>query len=323
MNEEIYLTTTEEIQNLIYTIRGKQVMLDSDVASLYHYETKFINLAVKRNKERFPEEFCFQLTESELENLRSQIAPSNSKSENNWLQFATSSTKEETQRVTSSLQDENNKHRGKKYLPYVFTEQGIAMLSGVLRNKIAVQVSVNIMNAFVKMRHFLKDNGQLFERVTTLEYQQIENNKKFDLVFDKLQEKQIENQRIFYDGQIYDAYSLIIDIIKRAESKITIIDNYIDDSVLKMLSKKKENVEVVILSSNKSNIQNIDIQKFNKQYPTLKVAKTDKFHDRFIILDEKELYHIGASIKDLGKKCFAINRIENNDITKVIEKYIS
>ena len=323
MNEEIYLTTTEEIQNLIYTIRGKQVMLDSDVASLYHYETKFINLAVKRNKERFPEEFCFQLTESELENLRSQIAPSNSKSENNWLQFATSSTKEETQRVTSSLQDENNKHRGKKYLPYVFTEQGIAMLSGVLRNKIAVQVSVNIMNAFVKMRHFLKDNGQLFERVTTLEYQQIENNKKFDLVFDKLQEKQIENQRIFYDGQIYDAYSLIIDIIKRAESKITIIDNYIDDSVLKMLSKKKENVEVVILTSNKCNIQNIDIQKFNKQYPTLKVARTNKFHDRFIILDEKELYHIGASIKDLGKKCFAINRIENNDITKVIEKYIS
>ena len=323
MNEEINLTTTEEIQNLIYTIRGKQVMLDSDVASLYHYETKFINLAVKRNKERFPEEFCFKLTESELENLRSQIAPSNSKSENNWLQFATSSTKEETQRVTSSLQDENNRHRGKKYLPYVFTEQGIAMLSGVLRNKIAVQVSVNIMNAFVKMRHFLKDNGQLFERVTTLEYQQIENNKKFDLVFDKLQEKQIENQRIFYDGQIYDAYSLIIDIIKRAESKITIIDNYIYDSVLKMLSKKKENVEVVILTSNKCNIQNIDIQKFNKQYPTLKVAKTDKFHDRFIILDEKELYHIGASIKDLGKKCFAINRIENNDITKVIEKYIS
>ena len=173
------------------------------------------------------------------------------------------------------------------------------------------------------MRHYLRGNGQLFERVTTLEYQQIENNKKFDLVFDKLQEKQIENQRIFYDGQIYDAYSLIIDIIKRAESKITIIDNYIDDSVLKMLSKKKENVEVVILTSNKCNIQNIDIQKFNKQYPTLKVAKIDKFHDRFIILDEKELYHIGASIKDLGKKCFAINRIENNDITKVIENYIS
>ena len=291
MNEELNLTTTEEIQNLIYTIRGKQVMIDSDVANLYHTETRAINQALKRNIDRFPEDFCFQLTEDEMENMRSQFV----------IAYK----------------------RNNRYLPYVFTEQGIIMLSSLLKSEIAIKVSVKIVEAFVRMRHYLRDNGQLFERVTTLEYQQIENNKKFNLVFDKLQEKQIENQRIFYDGQIYDAYSLIIDIIKRAESKITIIDNYIDDSVLKMLSKKKENVEVVILSSNKSNIQNIDIQKFNKQYPTLKVAKTDKFHDRFIILDEKELYHIGASIKDLGKKCFAINRIENNDITKVIEKYIS
>ena len=291
MNKELNLTTTEEIQNLIYNIRGKQVMLDSDVANLYHTETRVINQALKRNIDRFPEEFCFQLTEDEMENMRSQFV----------IAYK----------------------RNNRYLPYVFTEQGIIMLSSLLKSEIAIKVSVKIVEAFVKMRHFLKDNGELFERVTTLEYQQIENNKKFDLIFDKLQEKQIENQRIFYDGQIYDAYSLIIDIIKRAESKITIIDNYIDDSVLKMLSKKKENVEVVILSSNKSNIQNIDIQKFNKQYPTLKVARTNKFHDRFIILDEKELYHIGASIKDLGKKCFAINRIENNDITKVIEKYIS
>ena len=291
MNEELNLTTTEEIQNLIYTIRGKNVMIDSDVANLYHTETRAINQALKRNIDRFPEDFCFQLTEDEMENMRSQFV----------IAYK----------------------RNNRYLPYVFTEQGIIMLSSLLKSEIAIKVSVKIVEAFVRMRHYLRDNGQLFERVTTLEYQQIENNKKFDLVFDKLQEKQIENQRIFYDGQIYDAYSLIIDIIKRAESKITIIDNYIDDSVLKMLSKKKENVEVVILTSNKCNIQNIDIQKFNKQYPTLKVAKTDKFHDRFIILDEKELYHIGASIKDLGKKCFAINRIENNDITKVIEKYIS
>ena len=291
MNEELNLTTTEEIQNLIYTIRGKNVMIDSDVANLYHTETRAINQALKRNIDRFPEDFCFQLTEDEMENMRSQFV----------IAYK----------------------RNNRYLPYVFTEQGIIMLSSLLKSEIAIKVSVKIVEAFVRMRHYLRDNGQLFERVTTLEYQQIENNKKFDLVFDKLQEKQIENQRIFYDGQIYDAYSLIIDIIKRAESKITIIDNYIDDSVLKMLSKKKENVEVVILTSNKCNIQNIDIQKFNKQYPTLKVAKTDKFHDRFIILDEKELYHIGASIKDLGKKCFAINRIENNDITKIIEKYIS
>lgn len=295
MEEELELATIEEIQGMIYTIRGKQVMLDSDVANLYHYETKKINQAVKRNIERFPEGFCFQLTESELENLRSQF-------------------------VTSSLGTGN--YGGRRYLPYVFTEQGIAMLAPLLKNKIAVQVSINIMNAFVIMRYFLKENGQVFERLTSVEYRLIEHDKKFDIVFDKLQEKQIENQRIFFDGQIYDAYSLIIDIIKKANNKITIIDNYVDDSILEMLSKKKDNVEVVILTSNKSNIKNIDIQKFNKQYPTLKVAKTDKFHDRFIILDEKEMYHLGASIKDLGKKCFGINKIENDDIIETLLRTI-
>ena len=295
MEEELELTTAEDIQNLIYTVRGKQVMLDSDVANLYHYETKKINQAVKRNIERFPEGFCFQLTESELENLRSQF-------------------------VTSSLGTGN--YGGRRYLPYVFTEQGIAMLAPLLKNKIAVQVSINIMNAFVIMRHFLKENGQVFERLTSVEYRLIEHDKKFDIVFDKLQEKQIENQRIFFNGQIYDAYSLIIDIIKKANNKITIIDNYVDDSILEMLSKKKDNVEVVILTSNRSNIKNIDIQKFNKQYPTLKVAKTDKFHDRFIILDEKEMYHLGASIKDLGKKCFGINKIENDDIIETLLRTI-
>ena len=295
MEEELELATIEEIQGMIYTIKGKQVMIDSDVANLYHYETKKINQAVKRNIERFPEGFCFQLTESELENLRSQF-------------------------VTSSLGTGN--YGGRRYLPYVFTEQGIAMLAPLLKNKIAVQVSINIMNAFVIMRHFLKENGQVFERLTSVEYKLIEHDKKFDIVFDKLQEKQIENQRIFFDGQIYDAYSLIIDIIKKSNYKITIIDNYVDDSILEMLSKKKDNVEVVILTSNKSNIKNIDIQKFNKQYPTLKVAKTDKFHDRFIILDEKEMYHLGASIKDLGKKCFGINKIENDDIIETLLRTI-
>ena len=250
MNEYLELVKTEEIENLIYTIRGKQVMLDSDVANLYHYETKRINEVVNRNKQRFPERFCFQLTENEIKSLRSQFATLN----------------------------KNGRGQHRKYLPYVFTEQGISMLAPLLKNEIAVQVSINIMDAFVKMRYFLKDNGQIF-----------------------------------------DAYSLIIEIIKKAEYKITIIDNYVDDSILEMFSKKKNNVEVVILTSNKSNIKNIDIQKFNKQYPMLKVAKTDKFHDRFIILDEKELYHVGASIKDLGKKCFAINKIENEDVIEVIK----
>ena len=296
MNEDFNLTTTEEIQNLIYTIRGKQVMLDSDVARLYHTETKKINQAVKRNIERFPEDFCFSLNLNEFRNLKSQF-------------------------VTSSL-DGKNEYGGRRKLPIVFTEQGIAMLSGLLRNDIAVQVSINIMNAFVKMRHFLNENGKVFERMTSMEYKLLEHDKKFDIVFDKSQEKQIEKQQIFFDGQIYDAYSLIIEIIKKAQNKITIIDNYIDDSILKMLSKKQDNVNVILLTSNKSNIQNIDIQKFNKQYPTIKLAHTNAFHDRFIIIDEKELYHLGASIKDLGKKCFAINKIENEKIIKVMKNVI-
>ena len=288
--------SNEEIKYLIYTIRGKQVMLDSDVAMLYHYETKKINQAVKRNIERFPERFCFQLTEEELEIMWSQIV------------------------TTSKLED--NKYRSKKYLPYVFTEQGIAMLSGILKNEIAVQVSIKIMDAFVEMRKFINTNKTLFEKVINIENKMdkkfIEQDKKFDIIFDQLQLEENIKQRIFFQGQIYDAYSLIVDIIKKASKKILIIDNYVDDSILKMLTKKKNNVEVVILTSNKSNIQNIDIQKFNKEYPLLKVAKTNKFHDRFIVIDDKEMYHLGASIKDLGKKCFGINKIEDIEIIKQI-----
>ena len=288
--------SNEEIKYLIYTIRGKQVMLDSDVAMLYHYETKKINQAVKRNIERFPERFCFQLTEEELEIMWSQIV------------------------TTSKLED--NKYRSKKYLPYVFTEQGIAMLSGILKSEIAVQVSIKIMDAFVEMRKFMNINKSLFEKVVSIENKMdkkfIEQDKKFDIIFDQLQLEENIKQRIFFQGQIYDAYSLIVDIIKKASKKILIIDNYVDDSILKMLTKKKNDVEVVILTSNKSNIQNIDIQKFNKEYPLLKVAKTNKFHDRFIVIDNKEMYHLGASIKDLGKKCFGINKIEDIEIIKQI-----
>jgi len=305
---------SEDIKNLIYTIRGKQVMLDSDVAMLYHYETKKVNQAVKRNIDRFPERFCFQLTEEEFSNLRSQIVTLNQNTvhegnENSSLRLQIANLNENTGR---------GKHR--KYLPYVFTEQGIAMLSGLLKNDIAIQVSINIMDAFVEMRKFLMLNGQVFERLTNVEYKLLEHDKKFDKVFNQLLQEENIKQRVFFEGQIYDAYSIIIDIIKKANKKMLIIDNYIDDSVLKMLTKKKNNVEVVILTSDKSNIQNIDIQKFNKEYPILKLAKTNKFHDRFIIIDNKEMYHLGASIKDLGKKCFGINKIEDMEILrKIIE----
>lgn len=192
------------------------------------------------------------------------------------------------------------------------------MLSGLLKNDIAVQVSINIMNTFVEMRKFLIQNWQIFERLTNIEYKLLEHDKKFNEVFNQLQVEENIKQKIFFEGQIYDAYSLIIDIIKKANKKILIIDNYIDDSVLKMLTKKNNNVEVVILTSDKSNIQQIDIQKFNKEYPILKVAKTNKFHDRFIIIDNEEMYHLGASIKDLGKKCFGINKIEDVEIMEKI-----
>ena len=193
------------------------------------------------------------------------------------------------------------------------------MLSGLLKNDIAVQVSIHIMDAFVEMRKFLMINGQVFERLTNVEYKLQEYDKKFNEIFNQLQLEDNIKQRIFFDGQIWDSYSLIIDIIKKANNKILIIDNYIDDSILKMLAKKNSNVEVVILTSDKSNIDNLDIKKFNKEYPILKVAKTNKFHDRFIVIDNKEMYHLGASIKDLGKKCFAINKIEDMEI---IEKFI-
>lgn len=303
--------TNEDIKNLIYTIRGKQVMLDSDVAMLYHYPTKRINETVNRNKQRFPENFCFQLTDEEYEALRCKNVTLN--------QDTVQENIDNSLRSQIATLNENigrGKHR--KYLPYAFTEQGIAMLSGLLKNDIAIQVSINIMNAFVEMRKFLMINGQVFERLTNVEYQLQEHNKKFDEVFNQLQLEENIKQRIFFNGQIYDAYSIIVDIIKKANNKILIIDNYIDDSVLKMLAKKKNNVEVVILTSNKSNIENLDIKKFNKEYPILKVAKTNKFHDRFIIIDGKEMYHLGASIKDLGKKCFGINKIEDVEIIKKI-----
>lgn len=287
--------SNEEIKSLIYTIRGKQVMLDSDVASLYQYETKNINKAMKRNIERFPEDFCFQLTKEELDKM--------------WFQNGTTSIN-------------NIKYRSEKYLPYAYTEQGIAMLAGVLKNEIAVKVSISIIRAFIEMRKFITTNRQVFERLTNVEYKLLEHDKKFDKIFNELQEKEEIKQKIFFEGQIYDAYSLIIDIIKKANKKIIIIDNYIDDSILKMLTKKNKNVEVIIITSNKSNIQNIDIKKFNKEYPSLKVAKTDKFHDRFILLDNKEMYHLGASIKDLGKKCFAISKVENKEIIELIKKVI-
>lgn len=285
----------DNIKNLIYTIRGRQVMLDSDVAKLYHYETRRINEAVRRNIERFPEDFCFKLTDEEYKILKSQIA-------------------------TSNVKDNIHMRGGKQKIPFVFTEKGIIMLSGLLKSEVAVEVSVKIVEAFIRLRNFVNSNINLLERVITIE-NKIDSkfndyDKKFEEVFNELQQdkKSEFKQKVFFKGQIYDAYDLIIDIIKMAKGKIVIIDNYIDDTILKMLQKKNKNVEVFIITSHKCNLTKLDVKKFNQQYPILKIAKTDRIHDRFIMIDNKELYHCGASLKDLGKKCFAINKIIDTGI---------
>jgi len=282
----------ENIKNLIYNVRGKQVMLDSDVASLYEYSTKNINKAMKRNLDRFPEDFCFQLSVDEFENLRFQFGTLNRKI--------------------------NNGDVVRKYLPYVYTEQGIAMLSGILKNEIAIQVSINIMRAFVEMRKFILANGQIFERLTKVECKLLEHDKKFDEVFNQLQNNDSIKQRVFFEGQVYDAFSLFIDIIRKAEKEIILIDNYIDIETLNILSKKNSNVNVIIYTKQNTKLSSRDINKFNSQYPKLEIKYTDKFHDRFLILDKKIIYHIGASIKDAGKKCFGITLIKYDAIIKDI-----
>ena len=282
-------STEERIENLIHYVRGQQVMIDSDLALLYNVETKRLNESVKRNAKRFPESFCFQLTEDEYADLRSQFATSNTEN-------------------TSSK-------GGRRYLPYVFTEQGIAMLSAVLRSDEAIQVSVNIMNAFVKMRRFLAENALMFDKLNSLELKQLEyqkeSNEKFDQIFAYISEHEEVGQKIFFDGQIYDAFSLLVSLVGKAEKSIVLIDNYVDVGTLNILAKKKDGVDVTIYTVRRTRLASQDIANFNSQYPTLTVNYTGVFHDRFLIIDEETAYHIGASIKDAGKKCFGISRIED------------
>ena len=274
-----------QIEPLIRTIRGQQVLLDSDLAILYGVETKRLNEQVKRNIERFPDDFMFQLTKVELINLKSQIA-------------------------TSS-------HGGVRYLPYAFTENGIAMLSSVLRSPIAIQVNIRIMRAFTAMRQFIASNAQIFQRLDVMEQNQLaivahqtETDHKLEEVFRRLDSGNVQpHQGIFYDGQIFDAYTFINDRIREATTRIILIDNYIDDSVLTILSKRADKVAATIYTKKPSAQLQLDIQKHNAQYPPISVVEFDRSHDRFLCIDET-VYHLGASIKDLGKKWFAFNRME-------------
>ncbi len=277
------IITRQEIENRIYTIRGQQVMLDSDLERIYQVETKVFNQAVKRNTERFTESFRFQLTQEEFDtvNLRSQI-------------------------VTSSLN-----YGGRRYQPYVFSEQGIAMLSAVLRSDIAIKVSIEIMNAFVEMRKILVDNAALFHRLDKIELKQIDADQKFEEIFKALETGKLHSEKgIFYDGQIFDSYAFVSDIIRSGQSSIILIDNYVDDTVLTLLGKRNDNVSATIYTKSVSNQLRLDVQRYNSQYAPVEVKIFSDSHDRFLIIDNIELYHIGASLKDLGKKWFAFSKMD-------------
>lgn len=302
-----HLLKNEEIQNKIYIIRGFQVMIDSDLAELYQVETKYLNRAVKRNIERFPKTFRFQLTKEETELLQTQIATGS----NNNLKFqnGTSKPDDSLRFQNDTLENRRGKHR--KYLPYAFTEQGVAMLSAVLRSETAVKVSIRIMEAFVAMRRFMLTNAQIFQRLDTLEVKQIETDKKVDQVLSAIEMKKVEpRQGIFFNGQIFDAYKFVAGLVRKANTSILLIDNYIDETVLDLFSKKKKNVKVTIFTGKITKVMLLDAKKFNAQYPTLELKKFSKAHDRFLIIDDKDVYHFGASLKDLGKKWFAFSKMD-------------
>ena len=274
------------VENLIYEIRGVQVMLASDVAKLYNSEVRIINQVVKRNINRFPSNFCFQLTASEYEFLKSQIVIS---------------------------KEENSIGRGgNRHLPYVFTEHGIMMLSGLLKSDIAANVNVIIIKAFVTMRHYISNNLIEQKYINNMVIKHDNDIKLLQESFKKFDEKKITNE-IYFNGQIYDAYSIIIDILRAAKEQIIIIDGYTDKSTLDII--RNTNVKTIIITKRKSNLNATDINKYNKQYHNLKIIYNETFHDRYIIIDNNIVYHCGASINHAGSRTFSINILED-DIVK-------
>ena len=287
------LSVENKVESLIRVIRGQQVMLDRDLAELYGVETRRLNEQVKRNIERFPEDFMFQLTPNEFDNLKSQIAISS------W--------------------------GGVRKLPYAFTEQGVAMLSGVLKSSTAVEVNIRIMRAFVSMRHFMANNAAIFQRLETIEFNQLESNKvqakilahqevqdhRIDEIFRRLDEGMYKpKQGIFFDHQIYDAYSFVSELVKSAKQRIILIDNYVDETVLTLLDKRGEKVSATIYTQQVSRQFRLDVDRHNSQYPPIEVDVFRRSHDRFLCIDDT-VYHVGASIKDLGKKWFAFSKMED------------
>ena len=326
--------STLQIEKKIFVIRGVQVMIDRDIAELYGVETKVLNQAVKRNITRFPEEFMFQLTRDEIDNLKSQIVTSR-ETDSVMSQFVTSpKTNSVISQIATSPSSRSqivtlNTGRGSniKYLPFAFTEQGCAMLSSVLRSETAVQVSIQIMKAFVSMRHFVRSNSQIFAELKSIREHQLntdihlkESDKRIDQLFTLMDKYNVnDTQGIFFQGQIFDAYAKFESFIQSAQKEIILIDNYVDLSVLQRLAKKKKGVNIIIYTDPKTKLTAQDIQTFNAQYPTITLNHTTKMHDRFMIIDNKVLYHIGASLKDLGKKCFAFEILDASFISDILK----
>ena len=296
------LPVENKVESLIRVIRGQQVMLDRDLAELYGVETRRLNEQVKRNIERFPEDFMFQLTPNEFDNLKSQVATSR------W--------------------------GGVRKLPYAFTEQGVAMLSGVLKSPTAVEANIRIMRAFVSMRHFMVNNVAFFQRLETIEFNQLESNKvqakilahqevqdhRIDEIFRRLDEGMYKpKQGIFFDNQIYDAYSFVSELIKSAKQRIILIDNYVDETVLTLLDKREDTVSAIIYTQQISRQLRLDVDRHNSQYPPIEISVFRRSHDRFLCIDDT-VYHVGASIKDLGKKWFAFSKMEDFKPEELVAK---
>lgn len=279
------------IESLIHVIRGQQVMLDSDLARLYGVETKYLKRAVKANIKRFPSDFMFELDQTEFSSLRCKNCTSNDKSQRG----------------------------GTRYMPFAFTEQGVAMLSGVLKSDTAIEVNIKIMRAFIAMRSFLMNNAHVFRRLEAVEHHQLllqkhlsEHDKKFEEVLTRLDNKDSEPiEGFFFEGQIFDAYTLISDLIRKATTRIILIDNYVDDRILKVLTKRKEGVAATIYTDPRHSQINNDLRRHNAQYPPIEVRNCTNVHDRFLIVDNT-VYFIGGSIKDLGKKIVAFSQMQQN-----------
>ena len=293
MKSDLIELDEKEIENKIYEIRGIQVMLDSDLAELYGCKngTKDINKAVKRNINKFPSDFYFQLTKKEYNEI---------------LRFQ-----------NGTLELEQGKYS--KYLPYVFTEQGIAMLASVLKTEYATEVSVKIIRTFVKMRHFIVDNYDLFKSLNIINNKLLDHDnklniygEKIDRIFNKFEPKEV----LLLKGQTYDAYSKILDIFKLAKEELIIIDNYADNKVLNMISKLK--VNIMLITKDSKRLNELDIEKYNSQYKNLKVIRNNTFHDRYIIIDKKEVYHLGTSINNAGNGIFSINKLEDEFVINTL-----